>query len=135
MLRIFNEAGEKNSRNVNYKFWQQDNQPKIYICQKFAAQKLEYIHNNPVEAVLVEKAEKYIYSSARDYYYGKKCGLTKILCRCRCSFMPLPVFFKKSSCIEPYHRRCLVFVRMVLQHGNHQQPAERRDPMAGGLKK
>jgi putative transposase len=31
-------------------------------------QKLDYIHNNPVEAGIVEKAEEYLYSSARDYY-------------------------------------------------------------------
>ena len=78
MLRIFKEAGDKNSRNVNYQFWQQDNQPKIIYTPEFAEQKLEYIHNNPVEAGLVEKAEEYIYSSARDYYCGKKCGLIKI---------------------------------------------------------
>ena len=29
---------------------------------------LDYIHNNPVEAGIVEKAEDYLYSSARDYY-------------------------------------------------------------------
>ena len=78
MLRIFKEAGEKNSRNLNYQFWQQNNQPKIIYTPEFAKQKLEYIHNNPVEAGLVEKAEEYIYSSARDYYYGKHCGLIKI---------------------------------------------------------
>jgi hypothetical protein len=26
----------------------------------------------------IEKAEEYIYSSARDYYYGKRCALIKI---------------------------------------------------------
>jgi putative transposase len=78
MLKIFKEAREKNSRNLNYQFWQQDNQPKIIYTPKFATQKLEYIHNNPVEAGIVEKAEEYIYSSARDYYYGKQCGLIKI---------------------------------------------------------
>jgi hypothetical protein len=30
-------------------------------------QKLNYIHNNPIEAGFVEKAEDYLYSSARDY--------------------------------------------------------------------
>ena len=78
MIKIFKEAGEKNSRNSNYQFWQQDNQPKIIFTPQFARQKLEYIHNNPVEAGIVEKAEEYIYSSARDYYYGKQCGLIKI---------------------------------------------------------
>jgi len=78
MLRIFKEAGEKNRRNANYQFWQQDNQPKIIYTPEFAAQKLEYIHNNSVDAGIVEKADEYIYSSARDYYYEKQSGLIKI---------------------------------------------------------
>ncbi len=78
MIEIFKKAGELNSRNTNYQFWQQDNQPKIVYRPQFAAQKLEYIHRNPVEAGIVEKAEEYIYSSARDYYYGKQCGILKI---------------------------------------------------------
>ena len=56
----------------------QDNQPKVIYTEAFAAQKLEYIHNNPVDAGIVEKAEEYIYSSARNYYYGKQCGLIEI---------------------------------------------------------
>ncbi len=78
MIKIFREAGEINSRNKDYQFWQQDNQPKEIFTKEFAAQKLEYIHNNPVEAGVVEKAEEYIYSSAKDYYYGKQCGLIQI---------------------------------------------------------
>ena len=39
-------------------------------------QKLKYIHMNPVEAGFVEKAEDYLYSSARDFY-GKK-GLIEL---------------------------------------------------------
>jgi len=39
-------------------------------------QKLEYIHMNPVEAGFVEKAEDYVYSSARDFY-GRK-GLIEL---------------------------------------------------------
>ena len=78
MLKIFKEAGEQNSRNDSCQFWIQDNQPKIIYSEAFAAQKPEYIHNNPVEAGIVEKSEEYIYSSARDYYYGKQCGLIKI---------------------------------------------------------
>ena len=60
MLKIFKEAGESNSRNLNYQFWQQDNQPKIIYSPKLAAQKLEDIHNNPVDAGIVEKAEEYV---------------------------------------------------------------------------
>jgi REP element-mobilizing transposase RayT len=78
MLQIFKKAGEANSRNTNYEFWQQDNQPKIIYTPDFGRQKLEYIHDNPVEAGIVEKAEEYCYSSARNYYYGKECGLLKV---------------------------------------------------------
>ncbi|MCC7400323.1 MAG: transposase, partial [Chitinophagaceae bacterium] len=78
MLRIFREQGEKNSRNSIYQFWRQDNQPKELFSDKFSNQKLNYIHNNPIEAGLVDKAEEYLYSSARDYYFGKNVGLLKI---------------------------------------------------------
>ena len=79
MLQIFNQHGEKNSRNSNNQFWRQDNQPKELFSSGFTVQKLNYIHNNPVEAGIVDKAEEYLYSSARDYYNGKKCGLLDLL--------------------------------------------------------
>ncbi|MBA3675212.1 MAG: transposase [Chitinophagaceae bacterium] len=47
MIKIFREAGELNSRNKDYQFWQQDNQPKEIFTKEFATQKLQYIHNNP----------------------------------------------------------------------------------------
>jgi hypothetical protein len=31
-----------------------------------------------VEAGIVDKAEEYLYSSARDYFYGKNVGLLEI---------------------------------------------------------
>ena len=78
MLKVFKEEGEKNSNNTNYGFWRQDNQFKEVHSKDFAFQKFNYIHNNPVEAGIVEKAEEYIYSSARDFYSGKNVGLLKI---------------------------------------------------------
>ena len=78
MLEIFKKAGETNSRNTSWQFWRQDNQPKELYSEKFTSQKLDYIHNNPVEAGIVEKAEEYVYSSAKDYYNGKNCGLLKL---------------------------------------------------------
>lgn len=77
MLALFRKAGEANSRNSNYQFWQQDNQPKECYSEYFINQKLEYIHNNPVEAGIVERAEDYLYSSARDYYNTGK-GLLEV---------------------------------------------------------
>jgi len=42
-------------------------------------QKMVMFHNNPVTAGIFDKAEEYVYSSARDYYYGKDCGLFPVI--------------------------------------------------------
>jgi putative transposase len=39
---------------------------------------LDDIHNNPVEAGIVDIAEEYMYNSARDKYAGNKSGLLEI---------------------------------------------------------
>lgn len=78
MLELFKREGSANTRNGTYQFWRQDNQPKELFSSDFTRQKLEYIHNNPVEAGIVEKAEEYLYSSAKDYYAGKNVGLLEI---------------------------------------------------------
>jgi REP element-mobilizing transposase RayT len=78
MLQIFRKQAESNSRNKSYQFWRQDNQPKELYSSTFTAQKINYIHKNPVEAGIVEKPEYYIYSSALDYYKGKP-GLLQVV--------------------------------------------------------
>jgi REP element-mobilizing transposase RayT len=78
MLKIFKTAGEQNSRNKNYQFWRQDNRPQELYSSAFVFQKMSYIHNNPVEAGIVDKPHEYLYSSARDYFYYKKRGLLDI---------------------------------------------------------
>lgn len=44
----------------------------------FAQQKLDYIHNNPVDARLVDEPEYHVYFSARDYM-GQKGVLEVVL--------------------------------------------------------
>ena len=78
MLNIFNKMGASNSRNKQYQFWRHTNQPKELFSQKFTQQKLDYIHNNPVAAGIVESAADYLYSSARDYDAGRSVGLWAI---------------------------------------------------------
>ncbi|HEX8019918.1 hypothetical protein [Mucilaginibacter sp.] len=68
MLWMMERAGAKNSNNEKFQLWQQDNHPVILFNHKILHQKLDYIHNNPVETGFVEKPEDYLYSSARDYY-------------------------------------------------------------------
>lgn len=67
MLWMFKRAGKKNSNNTHYQFWQQHNKP-IELCNpKITKQKLNYLHNNPVEEGFVINPEDYKYSSAVDY--------------------------------------------------------------------
>lgn len=77
MLDIFRNAGANNISNTTYQLWRQDNHPKEIFTEKFGNRKLTYIHNNPVKAGIVEKAEDYLLSSARDYYLDIG-GLIKI---------------------------------------------------------
>ncbi len=78
MLDIFRREGAKNSRNSKYQFWRQDNRPMELYSAAFVFQKTNYIHNNAVEAGLVERPEDYLYSSAKDYVLTKKCGLLAV---------------------------------------------------------
>lgn len=66
MLWMFERAGKKNGNNTLYQFWQQANHP-IELAGDMIDQKLEYIHNNPVNAGWVNEPEEYFYSSARNY--------------------------------------------------------------------
>ena len=79
MIKIFREEGMKNSRNKNYQFWRQDNQPHELYSPAFVFQKINYIHNNPVEAGIDERPEHYFYSSAKGYFQTKKCGLLDLV--------------------------------------------------------
>jgi len=74
LLGMMETAGKSNSQNLNFQLWQQDNHPIALPTLKILYQKLDYTHNNPVEAGIVERPEDYLYSSARDY-----CGFTGLI--------------------------------------------------------
>ena len=67
MLWVFKSAGKKNNNNKFYQFWKQDSHAEQLVSNKFQDQKLEYIHNNPVMAEIVDTPDNYLFSSARDY--------------------------------------------------------------------
>ncbi len=67
LLERFRVAGEKASNVKKYQFWRHDNKPIEIWSNKVISEKIRYIHNNPVEAGLVYRAEDYTYSSASDY--------------------------------------------------------------------
>lgn len=67
LLWFFSRAGKKNPNNTNYQFWQQHNKPIELSTNEMIDQRLNYIHNNPVEAGYVLSAEHFLYSSAINY--------------------------------------------------------------------
>ncbi|WP_430612631.1 REP-associated tyrosine transposase [Flavobacterium sp. JP2137] len=67
LLDFFKREAERSSNVVGYQFWRHDNQPFELWSNRIIKQKIRYIHNNPVKAGLVYRAEDYVYSSAIDY--------------------------------------------------------------------
>ncbi|MDP1746959.1 MAG: transposase [Bacteroidota bacterium] len=67
MLDRFEFAGRYNPKIKNFKFWQDGNHPVELFSPLFIKQKLDYIHNNPVEEMFVAEPHEYLFSSARNY--------------------------------------------------------------------
>lgn len=67
MLSLFEAAAEQGKRHKNYKFWQEGNHAIELFSENFVWDKINYIHNNPVEAGLVKDPCDWIYSSASNY--------------------------------------------------------------------
>ncbi len=67
LLRHFSFAGKYDPKIKNYKFWQEGLHPIELSSAKFIEQKINYIHENPVSAGIVYKAEDYVLSSAAQY--------------------------------------------------------------------
>lgn len=67
MLNRFEYAGRNDSKIKDFKFWQDGNDAQEIYLYDYFMQKLNYIHQNPVRAELVEEPHHYLYSSARNY--------------------------------------------------------------------
>ena len=67
IISHFFEAGKALKRIKEYKVWQDDNMAKLIYRNKFLYEKLNYIHNNPVESGLCSFPWEYKYSSAVNY--------------------------------------------------------------------
>lgn len=67
LLKLFEDAGRKNSNVTKYQLWQQNNQPIEVYSDWVIEQKVNYIHNNPVKGGFVTKPVEWKYSSARNY--------------------------------------------------------------------
>ena len=67
MLHQFKYYASRHSRNENYQLWEHENHFVELFSPAFMQQKIDYIHQNPVRAGLVYRAEDYVYSSASNY--------------------------------------------------------------------
>ncbi len=68
-LSAFKNARKENrAQNVSkYQVWQEGSHPEAIYTEKFARQKVDYIHMNPVRAGIVKTPGEWPYSSARAY--------------------------------------------------------------------
>ncbi|MCD8176776.1 MAG: transposase [Tannerellaceae bacterium] len=67
MLNLFAFSATSHKRNRQYQIWIHENHAEEIYSLKFIRQKLDYIHNNPVRAGIVEHPEDFLYLSARNY--------------------------------------------------------------------
>ena len=61
----------KETQTTKLKFWQQNNHPIELSSIEMLQQRLDYLHQNPVESGFVALPEHYLYSSAVNYAGGK----------------------------------------------------------------
>lgn len=73
---MFRFYANRTNQNKDYKIWINGSHPEEIMSRDFLMTKLNYIHENPVRAGWVEKAEHYLYSSAANYITGK--GMTEV---------------------------------------------------------
>ncbi|MBN1597061.1 MAG: transposase [Bacteroidales bacterium] len=87
IINRFSFKAKQHSRNKTYQVWTHENHAIYLYSPEFIAEKLEYIHQNPVKAGIVVNPEDYIYSSARNY-----AGLDSII---EIEILSLPVITVK----------------------------------------
>jgi REP element-mobilizing transposase RayT len=73
-IEIFKQARSENraQKVSTFQVWQEGSHPEAIFTEKFARQKMDYIHLNPVRAGLVEMATGWLYSSAKAYILGEE---------------------------------------------------------------
>ena len=64
------KAGKANSNNNDFQLWQQNNHPIELSTIEMIYQRLEYVHNNPVEAGFIDDPRAWIWSSCAAYEKG-----------------------------------------------------------------
>jgi putative transposase len=78
ILGALREAGKHDNRITHYKFWQEGCHPIQLHNNEMIDQRINYVHENPVRAMIVEKAEDYLFSSASNY--ASLGGVIEVIC-------------------------------------------------------
>lgn len=65
-LKLFKHFGNISPQKQQMQFWKHDNHPFFLYSNEMIAQKIDYIHNNPVEAGFVNFAHEWRLSSANE---------------------------------------------------------------------
>ncbi len=78
LMHMFSYYAKYNPNNAHLQLWKQDNHPIALYTEEVIWQKINYIHNNPVRAGIVNRPEDYIYSSAVNYKTENKEGIIEI---------------------------------------------------------
>lgn len=68
LIYLLKHYGKKYKQNKGFAFWQKTKHPIELFSNSVIDQKIEYIHNNPVEAGIVTDPAAYIYSSANPFF-------------------------------------------------------------------
>ena len=67
LLKKFKFASDRVKRGRNYKIWKDGFHPVELNTNMMLEERLDYVHNNPVDAGIVWSPEDYVYSSASNY--------------------------------------------------------------------
>ncbi len=67
LLKKFKFAADRVKRGRNYKIWKDGFHPVELNTNMMLEERLDYVHNNPVDAGIVWSPEDYVYSSASNY--------------------------------------------------------------------
>jgi putative transposase len=79
LLDKFSFEARRTGRAADFKLWMDGNHAVDMDNNDIdIMEKINYIHENPVRARIVDNPEDYVYSSAIDYF-GKRRGLVKVI--------------------------------------------------------
>jgi REP element-mobilizing transposase RayT len=78
LLERFQVAGAKNKRNNVYQFWTNDNHAVELTTNEMIEQRVNYIHYNPVKAMIVTKPKHYYFSSCCELESDQLIPLTAL---------------------------------------------------------